>query len=125
MNADIRKFEELMKTDPETQAKLQEAAERYQGEISDEKALFENVLLPVANEAGLSATYEELQEYMGSVKGQSEGELSEEELSQVAGGKNSGIGICAGIGIGDLFGTEDSSYRMCEVIGGGICPGIG
>lgn len=127
MITDVRKFEELMKTDAGIQDKLRIAAEEFKGDASDEKAVFEGILLPVAEEAGLSASYEEFQEYMKSLAEGPDKELSMDELSQVAGGKDyadEGIGVCFGIGVGDLFGTT-KDYRACEVIGAGLCPSVG
>ena len=60
--ADIIKFRELLLTDTEFQEKLRKASEAYKGE-KDEKAVFDNVLTPLAKEYGLSATYEEFREY--------------------------------------------------------------
>lgn len=87
--ADILKFRELLLKDPEFQEKFRKAAEAYKGE-KDEKSVFDNVLTPLAREYGLSATYEEFQEYAGALTGGADGELSEDELEQVAGGKGSG-----------------------------------
>lgn len=124
MITDIRKFEELMKTDAGIQDKLRIAAEEFQGDMSDEKAVFEGILLPVAEESGLSASYEEFQEYMKSLTEGTDGELSQDELSQVAGGKNSGYGLCFAVGAGDLFG-ESGLSRYCQAVGAGVCFGVG
>lgn len=124
VNADFKKFEELLKTDKEFQEKLQAAAENYTGEPSEE-AVFENLLLPLGQEYGLSATFEEFQSYISGFAGAEGGELSEEELAQVAGGKGgggAGIGFCliVGTGIGAGGAPDDSTG-----IGGGLCAMIG
>ncbi len=125
--ADLIKFRDLIASDPEFQEKFRKAAEAYKGP-QDEKSVFENLLQPLGKEYGLSATYEEFKEFTGAFTGEAGGELSEDELEQVAGGKNSGIGLCAGIGIGDLFGEDKdpSGYRVaCQVVGASICLGAG
>jgi hypothetical protein len=63
--------------------KFRKAAEAYTGE-KDEKTIFDNVLTPLAKEYGLSATFEEFKEYAGAFSCGTDGELSEDELSQVA-----------------------------------------
>lgn len=126
--ADLIKFRDLLVSDSGFQEKFRKAAEAYKGP-QDEKSVFENLLLPLGKEHGLSATYEEFKEYTGALKAGAAGELSEDELTQVAGGKNSGIGFCAGVGIGDLFGGHkdlSEGYRLgCQVIGASVCLGAG
>ena len=124
--ADLVKFRDLLSSDPEFREKFKKAAQVYSGE-QDEKAVFDNLLLPLTKEYGLSATYEEFKSYIGTFAGDAESELSEDELSQVAGGKNSGYGLCFGVGGGDLFGTsEDDYYRLiCGGVGLAWCPGVG
>lgn len=122
-NADLLKFKELLNSDAEFQEKLRKAAEEYTGE-QDEKAVFENLLSPLAQEYGLSATYEEFKEYIDGFSGGAEGELSEDELEQVAGGKDSGFGFCILLGGGDMFGAGHG--YACEVIGmSSVCIGNG
>ncbi len=126
--ADLIKFRDLLVSDPEFQEKFRKAAEAYKGP-QDEKAVFEDLLLPLGKEHGLSATYEEFKEFTSALKDAASGELSEDELTQVAGGKNSGFGLCAGIGIGDLFGGHkdlSEGYRLgCQVVGASVCLGVG
>lgn len=125
MNQDILKFQELMLTDTDIQQKLRETAQQYTGDPADEKAVFESILLPVANSVGLSATYEEFQAYAEHLSA-SDTELSEDELAQVAGGKGGGLVIqeCALIGLGLGAGgawTEDRyAAGLCAVIGAGM-----
>ena len=66
--ADLMKFRELMFTDADFQEKLKKAGEAYTGDKS-EKAVFDNVLIPLAKEYGLSATFEEFKEYIGAFTG--------------------------------------------------------
>ena len=117
---DLNKFRELLFADTDFQEKLAKKAEAYTGDKSEE-AVFENVLLPLAKEYGLSATYDEYKEYTAAFAGVAGSELSDDELAQVAGGKVNGGGIggmsCAGLGTG-LGGGGGAK-------GGGLCGGIG
>ena len=61
MNQDIQKFMELMETDEALQEKLKSAAESYTGEMTPEAA-YDNLIIPIAREAGLNFTMEELRE---------------------------------------------------------------
>ena len=120
--ADILKFRELLLSDAEFQEKLRKAAEAYKGE-TDEKAVFDNVVIPVAGEYGLSATYEEFREYAEAFSKQASGELSEDELTQVAGGKGDGVVLCVsvGAGIGRLQTIKTKSGCFFLGMGVGIC----
>ena len=128
-NANLIKFRDLLASDAEFQEKFRKAAEAYDGP-KDEKSVFEKLILPLAEEHGLSATYEEFSDYIDSFRG-TEGELSDDELEQVAGGKSrdkTGIGFCLIVGAGDLFGSPPTDgYRLwCEGVGiSAVCPGVG
>lgn len=119
MNEGLKKFEELLKTDPEFQAKLKLLVENYKGE-STEEAFFNEVLVPFAKEYGISASYEEYQEY---IHGQMNVPLSEEEMKQVAGGNGTGKGYggiaCSGIGLGLGGGGGSGTGGGCYFLGGG------
>ena len=129
---DLKKFQELLASDADFQEKFRKAAEAYTGE-QDEKSVFDNLLLPLAKEHGLSATYDEFKEYMSNFAVSAGNELSEDELAQVAGGKDSGVALCAAVGIGDIFGVtmgkENTAIQdgmVCAVVGlVPICLGIG
>ena len=133
--ADIIKFRELLISDADFQEELKKAAEAYSGE-QNEKAVFDNLLVPLAEKYGLSGTYEELGEFMRSLTGEADSELSEDELAQIAGGKGGGLGIgkCLGFGAGVGGGgaLTDGRYfglGLCLVIGSGegsySCVGSG
>lgn len=130
INTDILKFRDLLSSDSECQEKLKAAVEAYTGE-QDEKSVFDNLLLPLAKEYGLSATYDEFKEFTGALVGGTEDELSEDELAQIAGGKDSGYGFCFAVGGGDMFGAKssyaptDMSFYACEAIGVGFCFTVG
>lgn len=126
---DIRRYRDLLLTDEEFQKKFAAAAEAYKGEQT-EQAVFENVMLPLGKEYGLSATYDEFKEYTAAFSGDTSGELSEDELSQVAGGKDSGGGgliwtkcmlVGVGIGGGGALKRISTGYDT----GAGLCIGLG
>lgn len=124
MNEGLKKFEELLKTDAAFQEKLKAAMENYKGEKT-EQAVFEDVLLPLAKEYGITATLAEVKEYINNVSGEDR-ELSEDEVNQVAGGgKDFGATACLGWGIG----LGDSGSGTCVVLGAGdgagACAGSG
>ena len=116
--ADMMKFRELLFTDAEFQEKLKNASEAYTGDTS-EKAVFDSVLIPLAKDYGLSATFEEFKEYMGAFTDGAAGELSEDELSQIAGGKGFGAGACATAGIGIGYASKGKISDGCLVFGYG------
>ena len=125
-NSDLTKFRELLNTDAEFQEKLREAAEIYTGEPGD-RAVFDNLLVPLAKEYGLSATFEEFTEYIGAFMRGGEKELSEDELAMVAGGK----GVCFAIGGSDrpeadaYTNSEGGEAHACYYIGVGIAIPFG
>ena len=113
----IEKFRELLLSDEEFQKKLQDAAASYTGDQSEEAA-FNNILVPLAAEYGITATFDEFKAYISELDGE---EMSKGELQQISGGKVNGGGAgmiaCDGTGLGIGFaGTTE---------GGGFCIGIG
>ena len=90
------------------------------GKASSDPSADASSLAAFARKHGLSATYEEFQEYAGALAGGADGELSEDELEQVAGGKGSGAWGCFIVGAG---GGSTSSNDWCMVfgLGMGIC----
>ena len=129
MNEGLEKFAELMKTDEEFQNKLKTAAEAYSGDKNDVKAFFEAVLVPLGQEYGISATYEEFSNY---IEARANTEISPEEIKQVAGGKSGngfGIGACYRVGVGIGYTGNDERSNTCMVLGSGdtagTCAGSG
>ena len=124
--SDLVKFRELLNTDAEFQEKLREAAASYTGE-PDERAVFDNLLVPLAKAYGLSATFEEFAEYLGTFMSGGEMELSEDELAMVAGGK----GACLVVGGSDGPEVDANTYseggeaHACYYIGVGIAIPFG
>ena len=131
MNKDAERFMELLKTDKALQDKIAAAAESYAGDKTQE-AVFQNVTLPVAEEAGFHFTFDELEEYLVQQKGSVQ-TLDMDEMDQVAGGTMGGgvgITVCAqkmGVGIGGTY--SDDGSNICAILGYGetdsICVGIG
>lgn len=132
---DMIKFRKLLFSDSGFQEELRAAAEAYTGE-QDVKSIFDNLLVPIAEKHGLSGTYEEFGEFLGSITEESESELSEDELAQIAGGKGGGLGIgrCVayGVGVGAAGALTDNRYfglGACLVVGAGTgiysCAGSG
>ena len=93
-----------------------------------EKAV-EAIVLPLAKEAGLPFTVEELKEY--EQEQLKELNLSEDELEQVAGGvpKNTnsrnGVNACAYIGVGFGRTKKDGKVAFCILFGGSNGPVAG
>ena len=131
MNENLEKFRKLLLTDGEFQKKLVSANEAYAGEKT-EKAIFENVLVPVAEEYGISATYEEFQQYISDLASLN---MSDDELAQIAGGDKgyNGGGLCGAdckiLGAGFGVGAGEKSGNICLVIGVGygetVCAAVG
>jgi iron complex transport system substrate-binding protein len=57
--SNVMKFEELLRSSEELQAKLRSATEAFAGDKTDEQAVFEAIIAPLAEEAGLPFTYDE------------------------------------------------------------------
>ncbi len=115
-NTDILKFKELLTADAGFQEKFKKAAESYSG-APDVKSVFDNVLLPLGKEYGLSATFDEFKGYMDSL-GNRDGELSDDELAQVAGGKADGTNASAAV-------AAVAAVANAGSIAGIYCKGIG
>ena len=119
MNHDLEKFRTLLLTDTDFQKKLLAAAETYAGEWTEE-SFFNAVLVPIASEYGITATFDEFKEYKSGLEN---AEMSKDELQQIAGGKLDGGGAgytsCDGVGFG--FGATGSAGGggACFIIGGG------
>lgn len=97
----VMKFEALLQSDKALQAKLNEATEAYAGDKDDARAVFDAVLAPLAEEAGMPFTYDEATTVADDAR-----ELDEAELEAFAGGK---VGFSGGIGVG-----------VCKELGGGV-----
>ena len=110
-----KKFMELLSTDEELQHKVEAATEAYAGDKADEKAVFEEILAPIAKEAGYEFTFADAEEL---AKSSEDGELSDDELAAVAGG---GGGFCYIVGFSSVHTTGNDCYGG----GGGLCSVLG
>ncbi len=78
----VRFEEEVMKSE-ELQKRLMDAARSFDGDRTDEKAIFEAVIFPIAKEIGMEFSYEEAS---GAKNPDEDRELNPDELQAVAGG---------------------------------------
>lgn len=71
------------------------------------------MLIPVAGEYGITASFDEFRTYIGQLNDQ---ELNTDEISQVAGGGPKGFGyeVCIYIG----YGIGGTSSGGCMIVGG-------
>ena len=112
------KFEKLLREDEALQAKMEAALKAFDGDRSDEKAVFDATVAPLAAEAGLPYTFEE------AAESTQERELDDDELDAVAGGS-----WCFIIGGGhdrdsNTVDTENgvgvTGFGTCEYVGIGL-----
>ena len=106
----VRKFEELLRTDEGLQAELRAAAEAFDGDPDDAKAVFDATLGKVAGGVGLAFSYEEGLAALASAR-----ELSDAELDGIAGG----TGFCI------IIGGNDRPEAKCDYSAGYACAFIG
>ena len=109
-NENVKKFEELLRSDEALQKKLAEAAKAFNGDKTDEKAVFEATFAKLAEEAGLPLSYGDVRDYAAA-----EGELSDEDLADVAGGR----GFCF------IIGGSSETEVQCDNVGGYACAYVG
>lgn len=117
-NENVGKFEELLRSSEEIQAKLRAAVDAYDGDGADAQAFFDATIGKLASEAGLPFSYDE-----GRAFAMEGVDLDDSELDAVAGG-----GICygpggnGGPGNGDCLGNDDweSGMGACAYVGGGM-----
>ena len=88
------KFEELLRTDDELQGKVKEAVLAFHGDSRDRRAVYEAIFVPVAAEAGLPHSYDDVIEFMS----RQSRELEDAELAQVAGGLPTPSELMLGMG---------------------------
>ena len=84
-----KRFLEKISEDEVLRNKLAERTEAYQGDLRDEKAVFDAVTGPLAKEAGFDISYEDmlnLADNKNNKKGKLGKKLSDDELLMVAGG---------------------------------------
>lgn len=76
----VKKFEELLRSDEGLQAKLKAAAETA-GNVQDEEGKFNAVIAPLADESGLPFTFDEFKAAIEDGL-----EMTEDDLSKMSGG---------------------------------------
>ena len=79
-----KKLMELMTGDEAIQKKITAGVKAFTGDKTDQEALFNAVLAPIAKEAGCECSYADFAAYAEESGG---GELSDEDVESVAGGK--------------------------------------
>ena len=115
MNEGMEKFRKLLLTDEDFRNKLKEAVESYNGEKTEE-AVFNNVVVPLAAQYDITATYEEFQSYQEHLAN-ADTELNQDEVAQIAGGKDiwgAGSEVCYYVGAG----CGGTSHGACFLVGG-------
>ena len=95
----------------------------FTGMKEDREAVAEEIVIPVAKEAGYEFTLEELREFEEGLR--PTGELDEDELEAVSGGVFS-IAFCVCGGTGYNFGSDSNSgfagFGLCILLGLAVNP---
>ena len=112
--SNVEKFEELLRSDEGLQAKLRAAVEAYGGDKSDEKAVFDATIAPMASEMGLPFTFEEGAKHASKCVG-----VPDEEVDALAGGGS----YC--FIVGGRSGDEPDSCWGDESFGAILCTHAG
>jgi pantothenate synthetase len=108
----VKLFQEKLLESEELKAKLKAAGEAYTGDKTDAAKIAESVIIPLAKEAGLPFTVEELKAVETAME--QEGALSDKELAAVAGGR---MAICLIVGINDKNKTVNPTNSLCFGLG--------
>ena len=123
----VKKFLEELSTNKELQEKFMAAQKGYEAEGKGEEEIFEDIVLPIAKEAGFEFTdseYRAIQRDVMAEKG-----MSEEELENVSGG-----GFCFLIGFGKSEGAcvfigecvkTNGERTLTAGVGDTVCSAIG
>ena len=114
----IKKFYEEISKNKELQERFLAAQEYYETEGKGEKEILEDIVLPIAKEAGYEFSVKEYYEASRDIK--AENGISEEELENVSGGG----GFCLFVGVGNEISagtsSSNSTGHACIYIGIGI-----
>ena len=114
----VKEFEKLLVSDEKLQAKLRAAMDAYTGDKRDEKAVFDAVISPLAEEAGLPFTFEDAKDYASENR-----ELSLEEGDAAAGGVVTCIivgSVIAPGGTEGVCGKNEEGIVACNYVGVGF-----
>ena len=114
----VKAFYEALSKDEAMQQAVKAKELAYTGKKEDREAVAEEIVIPVAKEAGYEFTLEELREFEEGLR--PAGELDEDELEAVSGGLGLGLGVTAFGGVAYSFFSDD-----CRGMGFGFCILIG
>ncbi len=136
MKDSIKKFYEALNASEDMQKRLAELDRKFAethtapspaagAETIDafRKQAVDEIVIPVAKEAGYGFTSDDVMAYVKELTELSDQELSTDELQAVAGGKSApydvgGLFACGGVGIG--FGTTSVNNDKCFILGMGV-----
>ena len=114
----VKAFFEALSKDEAMQQALNAKELAFTGMKEDREAVAEEIVIPVAKEAGYEFTLEELREFEEGLR--PAGELDEDELEAVSGGVFC-IAFCVSGGSGYNFGLENNEgfagFGLCILIG--------
>ena len=129
MSNDVSKFFELLASDKNLVKKLSDNDRTYADIHKDDEVdrlkAAEEIIMPIAKEAGFNFTLKDLMDYEEKQNDAIDEEISEEELSQVAGGQRTldGYGATAcywlGLGFGASKPYRDGEGNFCVIFGYG------
>ena len=114
----VKAFFEALSQNEALQQALKAKELAYTGIKEDREAIVNEVLIPVAEEAGYNFTLEELKEFEKGMR--PAGELDEDELESVSGGLSFAFGLTFLGGVGYSLSSDD-----CRGLGFGLCIVIG
>ncbi len=131
MNDSVRKFCDMLSSSADMQKRIAELDRRFaethavpspdtgaEAVDSFRKQAIDEIVIPVAKEAGFEFTSDDLLSFR---PGQADQELSTDELQAVAGGDGGyevgGLFACEWLGIG--FGTTNENNEICFIVGTG------
>lgn len=137
MKENVKAFIKYVYDHPSVQKKLEEAGKNC-NERQTREDIFQSVFLPVAEEAGFSISYEDVESAIQDMQKAADVKpLDMDEMSQVAGGADEatvggglgGVVGCNWVGAG-LGGTAGSGqWGLCVGLGvgfgSGVCLGVG
>lgn len=120
MENKVNDFITAVNTNEEIREKVTNAAKAYKGEQTDEQ-IWKDVFAPIAAEEGYDVSLEEFKAFMDQTR--NAGEISVDELEQIAGG----INACVIIGVGDRPEAtyEYSRGSVNRPLGAGACAYVG
>jgi predicted ribosomally synthesized peptide with nif11-like leader len=106
-------FYEKLQKDTALQEKIKAAEKSYAGDKEDRETIAKEIILPIAKAAGFDISLDDIKEYEKNLY--KEGEVSDGELQQVAGG--SSIGFCVVYGVGKGGKSDFAGCFLAGVLG--------